>query len=66
MGNPQETRDAPAKIKSASSAAYPLQLVVLLVVFAIASALYIYLTSGDEEGSGSIRTPAAPMLERSA
>lgn len=65
MSNPQESQGGPEKVKSASTASYPMQLIVLLVVFAVALGVYIYFTSGDDDG-GSMGGRIEQTLEHTA
>lgn len=63
MSNPQERQGLPEKTKSPGSAAYPLQLVVLIIVIALATGVYFYFTAGEDEGAGSLGPQPAQTVE---
>lgn len=62
MSTPHERHGVPEKAKSPGSTAYPLQLVILIIVFAVAAGAYFYLTAGEDEGASSLE-PSGQTVE---
>jgi hypothetical protein len=64
MSDPKQPERAPETIKTpgGTPGAYPMQLVILVVVFALAVGVYFFLTRGEADG-GHL---SGPRIERGA
>lgn len=61
MANPQQQTDKHASPATGGGVgSYPMQLVILVIVFAVAIGIYIYFTSGEDQGASS----SGPVIEQ--